>query len=142
MEAKVCNHCLKEKPVKEFSWRWKALGKRQRTCRDCQKKQKNAWYKKNKETHKANVYQNKKAKIESGRAYIWEHLSVNGCIECGESDPRVLEFDHVRGKKRSEVTRLVRDGYSTDVIQKEIDKCVVICANCHKKKTYKGSWRD
>ncbi|MCA9900172.1 MAG: HNH endonuclease [Ardenticatenaceae bacterium] len=64
------------------------------------------------------------------------------CIECGEADPAVLEFDHVRGEKRSEVTKLMRDGYTLKIIQAEIEKCVVLCANCHKRKTYKDSWRD
>jgi prophage maintenance system killer protein len=53
----------------------------------------------------------------------------------------VLEFDHVRGNKRSTVMTLVKNGYSLDVIQAEVAKCVVRCANCHKRKTYRGSWR-
>ena len=136
-----CNRCHKVKPVEDFNWRWKNLGVRQRTCRECQKEQKNNWYEKNKETHKANMYQNKLGKIEESRAYITEYLSTHPCVDCGESDLLVLEFDHVRGNKKSTVMMLVRAGYSVDVIQREISKCVVRCANCHKRKTYKGSWR-
>ena len=137
-----CNHCHQVKLESEFNWRWKGLGKRQRTCRDCQKIQKNSWYERNKETHKANTYENKQVKIQEGREYIRNYLLTHPCIDCGERDPIVLEFDHVRGNKKSTVMLLVRNGYSLDVIQKEISKCVVRCANCHKRKTYKGSWRE
>lgn len=142
MGAQVCNHCGILKSVEEFNWRWKKRGERQRTCRTCQNKQKSNWYQKNKESHKANIYKNKIRNIEISREYVWEYLSTHPCEECGESDPFVLEFDHVKGKKRAEVTKLVRDGYSIKNIQKEIEKCVVLCANCHKRKTYKNSWRD
>jgi hypothetical protein len=142
METQVCNRCHQTKRIEEFSWRWKALGQRQRTCRACQSEQKKSWYERNKKSHKANVYENKTKNIEAGRTFVWEYLLSHPCAECGQSDPTVLEFDHVRGRKRAEVTKLVRDGYSLKIIQQEIDKCVVLCANCHKKKTYQNSWRD
>ena len=97
---------------------------------------------KNKKTHKENVYQNKTKNIQAAREYVWSYLLTHPCGECGEGDPSVLEFDHVRGIKRTGVMKLVRDGYSLKIIQKEISKCVVLCANCHKRKTYKDSWRD
>ena len=142
MSTQVCNHCGEEKPIEAFNWRWKHLNKRQRTCRSCQNDQKANWYQKNKDTHKANVYHNKLAKIKESRAYAWEYLSTHPCVDCGETDPIVLEFDHVKGNKKETVMKLVKDGYSIDIIQKEISKCVVRCANCHKRKTYRDSWRD
>ena len=67
-----------------------------------------------------------------------------GCVDCGERDVRVLEFDHVRGVKkrfksrRNEgVSYLVRCGYLWKTIKKEIDKCEVRCCNCHKLRTFK-----
>ena len=142
METRVCNHCGLTKSIDEFNWRWKQLGKKQRTCRDCQNEQKKNWYKNNKRTHKENVYQNKLENIQAAREYVWDYLLAHPCGACGESDPTVLEFDHVEGIKRTEVTKLVRDGYSLRIIKEEISKCVVLCANCHKRKTYKNSWRD
>lgn len=142
METQVCNCCQETKPIEEFSWRWKHLGQRQRTCRACQSKQKKAWYEKNKDFHKEKIYENKQRNIETSRAYVWDFLLAHPCAECGETDPTVLEFDHVRGEKRAEVTKLMRDGYTLKIIQEEIEKCVVLCANCHKRKTFKDSWRD
>lgn len=88
------------------------------------------------------MYEQRLAKQAKGREYIWQYLSTHPCVDCGESDPAVLEFDHVRSSKRKEVTRLVRDGYGINALQQEISKCDVVCANCHKRRTYKDSWRD
>jgi hypothetical protein len=53
----------------------------------------------------------------------------------GESDPVVLEFDHVRGRKRAPLERLVSVGCSREALLAELDKCVVRCANCHRRRT-------
>jgi hypothetical protein len=55
------------------------------------------------------------------------------CIECGEDDPVVLEFDHLGGKL-FDVGRAISDR-SWDSILEEIAKCEVVCANCHRRRT-------
>jgi len=56
------------------------------------------------------------------------------CVECGECDPVVLEFHHVRGEKSDAVACLLRDR-EWRTIAEEIAKCVVLCANCHRRLT-------
>jgi hypothetical protein len=57
-------------------------------------------------------------------------------VDCGETDPVVLEFDHVRGEKKGEIAMMVRvDGW--DKIVEEMAKCELRCANCHRRKTAK-----
>lgn len=136
-----CNRCHVVKSVEEFNWRWKSLGIRQRTCRTCQNEQKANWYERNKETHKANTYEKRVARMEDGREYVRQYLETHPCVDCGETDPVILEFDHVRGDKKNTVMILVRGGYSLSAIQTEIAKCEVRCVKCHRKRTYKGSWR-
>lgn len=65
-----------------------------------------------------------------------EHLRHNPCVDCHETDITVLEFDHVRGVKNGNVGRIARDR-SFDDLKKEIKKCQVRCANCHRRKTLK-----
>lgn len=69
--------------------------------------------------------------------YCQEHLDSHSCVDCGEKDIVVLQFDHVRGKKRGNVSSLARAGHPLSVIQKEIAKCEIRCANCHVRKTAK-----
>ena len=56
------------------------------------------------------------------------------CVDCGETDPRVLDFDHIN-TKRHNVSTLLRKEYSWDSILEEASNCVVRCANCHRVKT-------
>lgn len=56
------------------------------------------------------------------------------CVDCGESDPVVLDFDHVEGEKVASVSKLFRAA-SKERIQAELAKCEVRCSNCHRKRT-------
>ncbi|MEI6058968.1 MAG: hypothetical protein WCP89_04320, partial [archaeon] len=70
--------------------------------------------------------------------YIQQYLINNPCIDCGEGDITVLEFDHT-GKipKFKAVSLLIRAKYPLQKIKEEISKCEVRCANCHRRKTAK-----
>ena len=75
--------------------------------------------------------------------YIWEYLSNHSCVDCGEPDPLVLEFDHLYGKEDS-VCKMCMNASSIKRIQKEIEKCEIRCANCHRRKTVKNfnHWKN
>lgn len=65
---------------------------------------------------------------------ILEYLKVHPCVDCGEKDVLVLEFDHREGKPEQRVTKLV--SWNWEAILKEIEKCDVRCANCHTRVTH------
>ena len=132
---KQCNHCGEYKTEDEFSWRWKNKGIRQNACKSCKAKQDNKWYKSRSTEHIQNVTDRRREKIQDARRYVWDYLSTHPCVDCGETDPTVLEFDHVRGRKTKTISELAGQGYSIGRIQKEINKCEVRCANCHRRKT-------
>ena len=96
-------------------------------------------YKQNKAKYKERTRKRNKEQRERNKAYVNAIKENSSCVDCGESNPIVLEFDHVRGKKRGNVSDMMRQSYSTDTIQKEIDKCDVRCANCHRIKTFERS---
>ena len=54
-------------------------------------------------------------------------------VDCWETDPLVLEFDHLAGKEFA-VSAGMR-GRNWEAVLREIDKCEVVCANCHRRRT-------
>ena len=146
MTTRICDHCKTEKDIEEFNWKYKALGVRHKTCRECMK-----WFVKRyfrgsaHDEHLRNVKERKKAARVVAREYVWDYLSTHPCIQCGESDPRVLEFHHRDSvQKEKDIARMVGDGLSTGRIQAEIDKCDIYCSNCHRKLTMdeRGHWKS
>ena len=77
------------------------------------------------------------------RAFILEYLKKNPCNHCGQKNIIVLEFDHCRGKKDFNISVALHLGFPLDSIRKELEKCQVLCANCHaiKSQTEQKSWR-
>jgi hypothetical protein len=71
---------------------------------------------------------------ESLTARIDEYLSEHPCVDCGEDNVALLDFDHLRDKT-ADVSNLVREGSSWERIADEIAKCAVRCANCHARVT-------
>jgi hypothetical protein len=75
------------------------------------------------------------SEVRGNRDRIREYLSSHPCVDCGESDHMVLEFDHVRGNKLATVSALRGRMAKWSRIEEEISKCEVRCANCHRRKT-------
>jgi hypothetical protein len=66
--------------------------------------------------------------------FILDYLRDAPCVDCGESDPVVLDFDHV-GRKRAGVVQLADQEHSIASLEAEIAECAVRCANCHRRRT-------
>jgi len=65
---------------------------------------------------------------------VWVYLLCHPCVDCGEPDPVVLEFDHVRGVKAFTIGQDAGH-VGRDLLIEEIKKCDVRCANCHRRRT-------
>ena len=88
----------------------------------------------NKRSNKINTEKYKRER----RDLVYEFKLSNPCTSCGESNPIVLEFHHLNPKeKRNDVSNMASHGYSVKSIEEEIEKCIILCANCHRKKTAK-----
>ncbi len=70
------------------------------------------------------------------KAWVLCYLMQHPCVDCGEPDTRVLEFDHVDPASKSHnVSRMVADGRLIRLIEQEVAKCEVRCANCHRRRS-------
>lgn len=90
------------------------------------------WYPKNKAKHILIVRARNRAEIRKLQEWVNSLKVAKGCIDCGNCDYRVLDFDHVTGIKTQNVAHLVRNLHSKKTILAEIAKCEVRCANCHR----------
>ncbi len=81
------------------------------------------------------IRRNQAARTALHRAAILHYLQTHPCVDCGESDPVVLDFDHVRGVKVMDISSMVAAGHPWSTIQTEIAKCDVRCSNCHRRIT-------
>jgi hypothetical protein len=131
---RTCRVCDESKPLAEFPYRSLRRQTRQWICLLCQREYTNEWYSRNRKRQIA------KAKVRSLHAEselkyrVREYLLDHPCVDCGQSDVAVLDFDHLRDK-RANVSTLVRSGVSWDSLVDEIAKCEVRCANCHRRRT-------
>jgi len=92
-------------------------------------------YARNSVDYKERARRRNDAVRKANRAFVAAYLSEHPCVDCGERDVLVLEFDHVRGVKKANVTDLVREACSRRRLVLEIEKCEVRCANCHRRRT-------
>ncbi len=125
---KQCSKCKINKPLEAFSKCSKNPDGLNYICKSCV-----SFYDQQRERPRQR--EQKRAIIERNRRFVFEYLEEHPCECCGESDPVVLEFDHCRGKKHKNISKMIRDGSSLEKIKEEIDKCQVLCANCHRRKT-------
>ena len=132
---KLCKACNTTKSLEDFHHRTKALDGRQTVCKDCNRKQRSAYYRT--ATGKENNQAQGKRTIVRNTLLLIDYLKEHACVDCGESDIVVLQFDHLdRSLKTAEISRMLKsNGWSR--ILEEIQKCEVVCANCHTRRTAK-----
>lgn len=131
---KQCSTCKEFKQEDEFNFKVRSLGIRQPWCRDCQHGHQRTWYVNHQEQEKKRTQRRRTKVREEAKEYVYQYLLTHPCVKCGETDPVVLEFDHIRGKSAN-VGTLLHTGVSLERIKVEISLCQVLCSNCHRKKT-------
>ncbi len=132
---KTCSKCAKSLKEDAFPYRNKAKGTRQSACKECLAVAVRAHYHANKSAYKARNKVKNKIHRQDTRARLKQYLTEHPCVDCGESDLAVLDFDHVKGKKEFSIAQAQRLGVSAARLAREIAKCEVRCANCHRRKT-------
>lgn len=105
-------------------------------CRSCNREYQRKWVSDNREKQRERNRNNNKRIRERNGKYVHDFLIKNPCSICLESDPVVLDFDHIDpSTKIDTISNLIRQSHSLEKIQEEIEKCQILCANCHRRKT-------
>lgn len=137
---KTCNRCKVNKPLSEFNKK-RASGV-QPYCRTCQSEYQKILYENTRGQTLENIYENRKKRKKTIRAFLAEYYSTHPCVDCGESDITVLDFDHLL-EKNFGMNKAIGDVMPLDKIQSELENGEVRCSNCHRKVTAERTmnWR-
>lgn len=104
-----------------------------------------AHYEANKDAYVKRALEHKAKQKDLLREALLDYLLKNPCVDCGEKDVVVLDFDHRDpGEKSFAVSDAIRRGYSMRRVLAEVRKCDVRCANCHRRRTARqfGWWSE
>ena len=121
---RVCNHCgldSREAGLPLFEADAGALGGLRNRCTPCGKARAAAGVTRNRRRLRAII--------------LWAKRQP--CMDCGQRfHYAAMEFDHVLGDKRGAVSRAVTRGWSVETLRAEMAKCELVCANCHRVRTW------
>lgn len=145
-QSKRCGRCKQSRPLTEFNRRRASRDGLHSICRDCNRAKARAYYSLNREAHIRRIVAAKGERRGRALELVARYLLAHPCLDCGEADIRVLDFDHRDGSdKATEVMRLAQDGHALKRVAAEIAKCDVRCRNCHAIVTYErmgANWRS
>jgi hypothetical protein len=133
---KQCSICKEEKSLDLFNKNKTKKDGYQTMCKPCSQARSRKYYRNNHDKHIAEIAKRKKKVINENRKLLFDFYKEHPCVDCGETDVYTLELDHLRDKDM-EVSKAVGRGWSKERLVDEIAKCVVRCANCHRRKTGK-----
>ena len=128
-----CGRCAESKEISNFNWRRRGKGQYDNYCRPCRAAYKREHYLKNRDRYIEQAIRRRAALAVERYSYLVEFFKSNPCMDCGETDPVVLEFDHL-GEKLFDIGQGIRDRNWQSLLD-EMAKCEVVCANCHRKRT-------
>jgi hypothetical protein len=133
LRLRKCSRCGELKTFEDFSGRRKKVGQRDSLCRPCRSANGREHYLANRPRYIEQARIQKQALQLERTTYLLTYFETHPCVDCGERDPVVLEFDHLRDKSFAIGPALSRRSWQA--ILDEMEKCEVVCANCHRRRT-------
>lgn len=136
MEEKIkeCSKCHKLLPWDCFRWKNKALNKKHSQCKECQKVQEHEHYL-NSQERRQNVQNRAKTQKNNNVEFI-ENIKKQGCEKCGDKRTYVLDFHHINPQEKDNTIAHMIKSSSLKKLAIEVDKCKLLCANCHREFHY------
>ena len=131
---KTCSKCHIIKPYEEFGKVNKNKDGYNGKCKLCKREYDNTFHKNRTLEDKTLKYEKQINRLKEIRKFLSNYMDDKSCKHCGDHRKVVLEFHHLRDKNFN-----LADGIkkSINTIKKEIEKCEILCANCHRIETAK-----
>lgn len=139
---KRCPTCGLDKPLVDFAANAGRRDGRQAHCRPCYAAYQRDYYRRR--TASDPEYRDRQRLLRErrreqlkrdNRRRLWDYLSAHPCVDCGERDPVVLEFDHREASGKSFAVGDAIFWKPWDEVDRELGTCDVRCANCHRRRT-------
>lgn len=130
-----CYMCRQYKTVEQFAFADMRTGARQTHCRVCHAAYRRAHYVANKPDYIRRAIAQVSGRRAQNRREIYEYLKLHPCVDCGESDVMVLEFDHRDRELKWKAIGVLAVTKRWQRVLDEIGKCDVRCVNCHRRRT-------
>ena len=137
MDLKKCIMCKETKSINEFGFKSIKNNKREYRCKICKRIAIKKDYEKNKPAYIARTKKHNDKKKKIFKKYI-DDIKQSPCMDCGNTfPPCAMDFDHrIATEKLHCVSRLAGTVRSMKKIIEEIDKCDLVCSNCHRIRTH------
>jgi hypothetical protein len=135
-ELRSCGRCRRELPLAAFARYGNGY---QSYCRACKREYDAGWYRTNKARRQGKVRADRRAHV----AWLDSLKADRPCADCGlVYPPYVMEWDHLPGtEKKLVLADTRRSAHAKERILAEIAKCELVCANCHRERTFGGARR-
>jgi hypothetical protein len=127
-----CSRCKESKPIDDFTPKG-SRGGRDCYCRPCRGAYGQEHYEKNKRRYIEQTRVRNDKYFRERVLFLLNYFKTHPCTDCGETDPVVLDFDHLRDKKFEIASGIHYRAWKK--VLEEIAKCEVVCANCHRRRT-------
>lgn len=132
---KTCSKCKQDLPLTKFNKKANRKDGLQTFCRECNRVRSRQYYAENRDKHIVNTGVHRDKYRLQAQEYVMSILSESCCADCRTKNIIVLEFDHV-AEKENNISSMVASACSISRIKKEIEKCEIVCRNCHALRTH------
>lgn len=133
MSGKHCYSCGYHKELDEFCVNKTKKDGHDGICKECRSVYNKGHYRHTKGKYVKSRSEARAVRQERNRDWIVNYLKEHPCVDCGEDDIVVLEFDHQRDKVAN--VSSLHNYSSLQRIIEEVAKCEVVCSNCHARRT-------
>ena len=119
----------------EFALKNTATGLRSTKCKSCQRLYTREHYADNRQSYLEKARRRRASERDRFELYLRKYFVAHPCIDCGQADPVVLDFDHREPSTKTATVNALTRAQNWDGMITEIAKCDVRCANCHRLRT-------